>query len=46
LVEKSDDLSVLPRTDTVLTNENSRRFNCFNLLSDSVMPGASADDIR
>ena len=34
LIEKSYDLPILPRTDTVLTNKNSRRFYCFNLLSD------------
>ena len=46
LIEKSYDLPVLPRTDTVLTNKNSRRFYCFNLLSDVSVPEGSGSDIR
>jgi hypothetical protein len=46
LVKKSYDLPILPRTDTVLANENSRRFYCFNLLSDGCVPEASGPDIR
>ena len=46
LIEKSDDLPVLPGTDTVLTNKNSRRFYCFNLLSNGSVPEASRSDIR
>src|SRR6516164_1211906 len=46
LVQKSYDFSVLPRTNTVLTNTNCRRFYCFNLLSDGGVPEASGSDIR
>jgi len=45
LVKKSYDLSVLPRTNTVLTNTNSRRFYCFNLLAYGGVPEASRSDI-
>src|SRR6516225_743564 len=37
-IEKSYDFPALPRTDTVLTNKSSRRFYCFNLLSDGGVP--------
>ncbi len=43
---KSYDLPVLPRTDATLTDKNSRRFCCFNLLSNGGVPEASGSDIR
>jgi hypothetical protein len=45
LLEKSYNLPFLPRTDTVLTNKNGRRFYSFNLLSNAGVPKASASDI-
>src|SRR5271165_7015025 len=46
LVEKSYNLPALPWTDAVLTDENSRRFYCFNLLADGGVPKASGSNIR
>ena len=46
LIEKGYDLPALPRTDAVLTNKNSRRFYCFNSLSNGGVPEASGSDIR
>jgi hypothetical protein len=40
-----DSLIPWPGTDTVLTNKNSRRFYCFNLLSDGGVPETSGSDI-
>ena len=45
-VKKGYDLPALPRTNTVLTNKNSRRFYCFNLLSDFVVPKDPRFNIR
>lgn len=39
-------LPALPRSDTMLTDKNSSRFYCFNLLADGDVPEAPGSNVR